>query len=453
MNKWQAIDRFQVDLLPSTIDELLPQNHLARFVVDVVETLDLSPILKKYEARGRGSTPYHPSLMIALLFYGYSTGVMSSRRIERACKFDIAFRYIACGHAPDHDTIATFRRKNLAEIPDLFVQILLIAKQMKLLKVGTVAIDGTKIKANASKHKALSFKRAQELENQLQQEVKKLMALAEQADNTPVAEGIDIPEEITRRETRLMRIKEAQRAIVERHGERVLAETVDLLEDHLEKTKEALENGKKLPPEPELPSVVPPDGAQENLTDSDSRIMPDKGAFSQCYNAQASADCDSMLILGNHVSQSTNDKKEFLPALRRIDPRVGTPTNAVADNGFFSAANMEASPVPVFLAPGRTRHHVSLEERLAVPTRPEDENPLDTPVNRMRHRLKTPEGQSAYRKRKMTIEPIFGIIKQALGFRQFSLRGIEKIEGEWSLMCTAYNLKRMWSLMTAMKSA
>jgi transposase/predicted transcriptional regulator len=445
MKNWVTADREQLMMLPPSIDDLVPQDHLARFVVDVVEQLDLSPIMAKYERRGRGSRPYHPSMLLALLFYGYATGVMSSRKIERACQFDLAFRFVAGGHAPDHDTIATFRRRHLLEIADLFVEILQVARELGFLKVGTIAIDGTKIRANASKHAAVSYKRAQEIERKLREEVGQLMRLAEEADNTPLAEGVSIPAEIARREDRIAKLQEAQRAIEMRHAEEALEKYEEQLDGGIKKTKAALEAGKSVPKPPEPPDLEPPDKAQHNFTDADSRIMPDKGSFSQAYNAQACVDVATMLIIGQHISQRTNDKKELLTALDSIAESVGKPTDVIADAGYFSEENIAKCPARSWIAPGKTRHNQTLEDRVFAP-KPTTLDESATPAEKMRQRLATEEGRSIYRLRKMTVEPAFGIIKSALGLRQFLLRGAEKIKNEWALVCLGYKLKRMWSL-------
>lgn len=448
MKNWVPVDRDQALLLPPSVDELLPPDHLARFVVEVVERLDISTILSKYENRGRGSTPYHPAMMLALLFYGYTTGVMSSRRIERACRFDLAFRFIAAGAAPDHDTIACFRRNNLKEIAALFHEILRIAKEMGFLKVGNVAVDGTKMKANASKHSAVSYAKAREIEARLKAEVDQLLKMAEGADNEPIAEGLDIPAEIARREERIAKLATAQRTIEARHSEMALEERREELEANLAKTEKAVAEGKRPPDPPDPLSAEPPPQMQENLTDPDSRIMPDKGGFTQAYNAQASVDTETMLIVGQHVSQRPNDKKELLHAISMVSHVYGTPEAAIADNGFYSEENVARCPVDAYVAPGRTKHNRSLASQLAKPS--QGEAPANaTAAEKMRHKLDTETGRSLYRLRKMTVEPAFGIIKSAMGFRQFLLRGLGKVEGEWALVCSAYNVKRMWSLKRA----
>lgn len=452
---WINPDREQLLLLAPSIDDWLPEEHLARFVVDVVERLDLSPIIRKYSPKAHGSNPYHPALLTALLFYGYATGVMSSRKIERATYDSVPFRFIAGGHHPDHNTLAEFRRRHLQELSALFLQILLLAKEMKFVKIGTVALDGTKIKANASKHRAVSYKKSKQIEKQLRKEIDKLMQAAEGADNTPLKEGVDIPAEIARREDRIKKLQEAQRAIEERHGREAVEKYEEKCSNHLDKTKKAIEKkhsgkkgGSRKPPDPPPPpSPLPDDKAQHNFTDPDSRIMPDKGTFNQAYNGQVSVDTESMLIVGHHLTQNPNDKKELLPGLGRIAKELGVPTALLADSGYFSKDNIDRAPegTELYISPGKTKHNQPIEERLAPPATgdaPEGASPSEA----MRHKLKTAVGQELYRLRKMTVEPVFGIIKQALGMRQFQLRGREKVENEWGLVCLGYNMKRMWRL-------
>ena len=449
---WLTPDRDQLLLLPPSVQEWLPENHLARYVADVVERLDLTAITHKYAARHRGTQPYHPALMVALLFYGYSTGVMSSRKIERATHDSVAFRFLAGGHHPDHNTLASFRKDHLSELSALFLQILLLARELGFQQVGTVAIDGTKVKANASKHAAVSYKRAKEIEGKLRTEIARLMEAAEGADNTPLAEGTDIPAEIARREKRLEKIVQAQRAIEERHGREALHEHRAALEENLRETEEAVKKKERPPDPPAPPSLVPADAMQHNFTDAESRIMPDKGGFSQAYNAQLSVDVETRLIVGHHVSQAANDKRELLPALGAIAEELGAPAAALADAGFFSAANLEKAAAShprtdLLIAPGRMKHHASLEDRLGPPA----EGPAPpgaTPAEAMRHKLKTQAGHALYALRKSTVEPVIGIVKEALGFRRFLLRGAEKVRGESGLVCLGYNLQRMWWLGT-----
>ena len=441
-------NRQQAYLMPPDLQEWLPQNHLARFIADVVGQLDLTDIFKAYTGQG-GSLAYHPEVLLSLLFYGYATGTFSSRKIERATYDSIAFRYLSANTHPDHDTIATFRRRFLSELNSLFVQILLIARESGFLKVGTVSLDGTKVTANASKHKAMSYAYAQKLEAQLEAEVQRLMEKAQMQDEQEVNDGMDIPDEIARRQDRLSVIKEAKAKIEQRAKERYEAQKKIYDEKIAKRTAKEKATGKKTPGRPPKPPTEEPTSLdQVNFTDEESRIMKTaKGGFEQCYNAQASADHDSRLILHHHLTQHTNDKQEVLPTLQWFThhPELA-PKSMAADTGYFSEANVcacEAHHITPYISMRKEAHNLSFEERFK-PNEPLPDNP--TPLERMKHRLHTPEGKALYALRKSTIEPIFGIIKQVMGFRQFLLRGLEKVEGEWGLVCLAYNLKRMHTL-------
>jgi transposase len=452
MSNFRPIDRQTAYLFPPSVDDWLPEEHLARFVVDVVEQLDVSAMSKAY--RGSGSASYHPCLLIGLLVYGYATGVFSSRKLERATYDSVAFRFVAANQHPDHDTIAAFRRRFLKEIEALFVKILLLAREMGLLKLGTVALDGTKIHANASKHSALSYEHAGKIEAQLKAEVAELLAKAEAADQADAPDGMVIPEELARREERLKKIAEAKAKIEARAKERTERE----LAEHQAKlaAREAKEKatGKKpggKPPAP--PAQGPSPSDQVNLTDEESRIMPvSGGGFEQCYNAQAVVAEGSLLVVASGVTQAPNDKRELEPMLaktRALPEALGKAETMLADAGYFSAANVAAcatAGIEPLIALDRDGHHPSLSERFAGAP-PAPENP--TPVEAMAHRLKTPEGKALYAKRKCMPEPVFGVIKSALGFSQFLLRGLENVRGEWSLVTMAWNVKRMFALKAA----
>jgi len=452
MSNFRPIDRQTAYLLPPSVDDWLPEHHLARFVVDVVEQLDLSAMSKAY--RGSGSASYHPCLLVGLLVYGYATGVFSSRKLERATYDSIAFRFVAANQNPDHDTIAAFRRRFLKEIEALFVKILLLAREMGLLKLGTVGLDGTKIHANASKHSALSYEHAAKIEAQLKAEVAELLAKAEAADQADGPDGMSIPEELARREERLKKIAEAKARIEARAKERYERELAEHEAKLAARAAKEKATGKKpggKPPAPPAEGPLPSD--QVNLTDEESRIMPvSGGGFEQCYNAQAAVAEGSLLVVANGVTQAPNDKRELEPMLAKtsaLPEELGKVETLLGDNGYFSEANVkacEAAGVEPLIAPGRQNHHPSLSERFAAAP-PAPENP--TPVEAMAHRLRTPEGKALYAKRKCTPEPVFGIIKSALGFRQFLLRGLENVQGEWSLVTMAWNVKRMFSLKTA----
>jgi len=418
-------------------------------VVEVIDGLDLRALVGSY--RGSGSASYHPSMLLGLLVYGYATGVFSSRKLERATYDSVAFRFIAANDHPDHDTIATFRRRFLQEIEGLFVKVLLLAREMGVLKLGTVALDGTKIHANASRHSALSYAHAGKLEAQLKAEVGSLLAKAEAADRADVPDGMSIPEELERREARLKKLAEARAKIEARAGERLAGEQAEYEAKMAARGAKAEASGKKPGRKPPAPPVAGPGPSDQiNLTDADSRIMPVAGGgFEQCYNAQAAVTADSLLVVATDVAQAANDKQQLEPMLGQLaalPAELGRPQTLLGDNGYFSAANVAAcaaTAITPLLAPGRTPHHPSLDQRFAAPP-PAPQNP--TPLQAMLHRLATPEGKKLYARRKHTPEPVFGIIKSVLGFRQFLLRGLDKVRGEWRLVTMAWNMKRMFAL-------
>ena len=452
MSNFRPLDRDTGFLLPPSVDEWLPEKHLARFVVEVIDGLNLRAMSGSY--RGSGSASYHPSLLLGILVYGYATGVFSSRKLERATYDSVAFRFIATNEHPDHDTIATFRRRFLKEIEGLFVQVLLLAREMGLLKMGTVGLDGTKIHANASRHSALSYAHAGKIEAQLQAEVADLMAKAEAADRTNIPDGMSIPDELARREERLARIAEARSKIEARAKERFEREQAEHEAKLAAREAKTKATGKKpggKPPQPPTEDPLPTD--QINLTDEESRIMPVAGGgFDQCYNAQAVVATDSLLVVAPHVVQAANDKQQLEPMLDELNDlpdEIGKPDTLLADNGYFSAANVAAcaaAGIEPLIATGRQPHHPSLDERFADAP-PAPENP--TTLEAMAHRLRTPAGKKLYGLRKQTPEPVFGIIKSVLGFRQFLLRGLDNVQGEWSLVTMAWNMKRMFTLSTA----
>ncbi len=452
MSNFRPIDRDTGFLLPPSVDEWLPEKHLARFVVEVIDGLDLRAMSGSY--RGSGSASYHPALLLGLLVYGYATGVFSSRKLERASYDSVAFRFIAANEHPDHDTIATFRRRFLKEIEGLFVHVLLLAREMGMLKLGTVGLDGTKIHANASRHSALSDEHAGKIEAQLKAEVSELMAKAEAADQADVPDGMSIPDELARREERLRKLAEARAKITARAKERYEREQAEHQAKLAAREAKTKATGKKpggKPPEPPAEGPLPTD--QINLTDEDSRIMPVAGGgFEQCYNAQAAVAAGSLLVVASDVVQAANDKQQLEPMLRKIaalPEALGEPATLLADNGYFSAANVAAcaaAGIAPLIALGRQSHHPSLSERFAAAP-PAPEHPA--PVEAMRHRLQTAEGKKLYALRKQLPEPVFGIIKSVLGFRQFLLRGLDNVRGEWSLVTMAWNMKRMFALSTA----
>ena len=443
------IDRDTPYMFPPSVQDYLPEDHLARFVVDIVDQLDLNHLSAVYS--GRGSKPFHPAMLVALLFYGYSTGVFSSRKLEKASHDSIAFRYVCANSNPDHDTINSFRKRFSKELAALFVEILVVAEALGLVKLGTVSLDGTKIKANASKHKALSWDYANRLEAQLKQEVEELMRLAEEADQGSLPEEMDIPEELQRREQRLLAIAQAKEEIKARSQARFEDEQAAYEEKLAKREARAKETGKKPRGKPPQPPTAGPRGKdQVSLTDSDSRIMPTSGGgFEQAYNAQAGVDVETHLIVEQHVTQHCNDKQEIEPALEAIGDlpaALGEVKKLLADTGYFSAANVEkcieGGMLP-FIPEKRQNHNLPLTERFGEDPEPP---PNATPVQAMRHRLQTQEGKAVYAARKATVETVFGIVKEVLGFRQFLLRGLDSVQAEWSLVCIGWNLKRMHAL-------
>ena len=460
------VDRETPFLLPPSIDEWLPQQHLARFVVEVVAGLDLRAMTGDY--RGSGSAAHHPAVLLALLIYGYATGIFSSRKLERATYDSVAFRFIAGNDHPDHTTIAAFRKRFLKQIEALFVRVLILAREMGVLKMGTVALDGTKIHANASRHSALSYEYAGKIEAQLKKEVAELLAKAEAADVDDLPDGFSIPEELAIREDRLKKLAEAKAKIEARAAERHKREMAEHEAKMAARTAKSEASGRKpagKPPAPPEPGPKPKD--QINLTDEESRIMPVPGnGFDQCYNAQAAVAVGSNLVVAVDVTQAPNDVGQVKPMLEKLasiaDP-VGPCTTMLADTGYHSASNLDAcekANVEPLFAAGRQPHHPPLAERLAEKAEGKDPPDPDapppaklTPTEANARRLKTPEGRKLYALRKQTPEPVFGIIKSVMGFRQFSLRGFENVRGEWNLVTMAWNVKRMFALKGALQPA
>lgn len=448
---FQPIDRETDYLLPPSVQEWLPKAHLARYVVDVVEGLDLSKLEQAYA--GKGSDAYHPATLLSLLIYGYATGTFSSRKIERATHDSLAFRYIACNRHPDHDTLATFRKRFALEFESAFVQVLEVARENQLSRFGTVSLDGTKIHANASRHSALSYGHCETIEAHLKAEVQELLALADAADQSSVPEGVSLPAEITRREDRLAAIAAAKVKIEARAKERIVGEQAEYeakMAARAAKVASGKKPGGKLPKPPE---AGPRATDQINLTDEESRIMKvASGGFEQCFNAQAVVDTESMLIVATDVTQAGNDKEQFEPMVAKVQANpegLNQPEIWLADTGYYSAKNVEvclAAKIEPLIAVKRDEHHPDWRDRFTEPL------PLAhdaSPVESMNHKLKTRTGRAAYALRKQTVEPVFGIIKSVIGFRRFSLRGIGKAATEWTLVTLAYNCKRMVTLQTA----
>ncbi len=433
--------------------EALPPNHLARFVVDVIGQLDLSAVYARYAPVG--GEAFAPELLFGLLFYGYATGVFSSRKIEQATYESLPFRFIAGNLHPDHDTLAHFRKTFLSEIQDLFVQLLLLAQTAGVLKLGNLSLDGTKIHADASKSQAVSYKRLIEREAQLRQEVQDLLTLGEQADQGERAlpEGLVVLDEVALREARLVNLAQAKAVLEARAQERYQAEKAAYdakLRAREEKARRKKRRPRGRPPQP--PEPGPRDKDQYNFTDPDSRIMKNStnDGFDQHYNAQVAVDQGSLLVVAATLSNHPNDQHEAEPTLEAIAPEVGTPEAVAMDNGYFSEVNVQACErrgIEPYIATGREPHQKNWPAVFAEQPVPP---PADaSPKVKMAYKLQTEIGHALYRLRKCTVEPVIGLIKEVLGFRQFSLRGLAAAAGEWGLVCLAFNLKRLHTLLAA----
>jgi transposase len=457
--RFVSIDRDTPLLLPPNLRDWVPADHLVHFILDAVDALDLRQV--KVNTRGTGSEQYPPHLLLALLIYSYATGTFSSRRIEQSTHESVPVRLLTADTHPDHNTLCAFRRENAALLTESFVQVLQLAQQLKLLKVGqlTVAADGTKVLAHASKHSAVSYQRAGEMIAQLELEVSQLLAKAEQADATPLQDGLTIPEEITRRQERKAALAQARAEIEARARARYAVQRAEH-EAKLAARAAKKERGQKVRGQPpQAPTPTPEPGDQYNFTDAESRIMKAGSGnhFEQSYNAQAAVEVESRLIVGQRVSQAPNDKQELVPTLAAIPAEAGNLAAALVDSGFFSekavgeVERAGAGPV-VYAAVEKTGHHRSVAD---LEKKPEPEPPgADASlIEVMRHRLKTTAGKTLYKLRQQTVEPVFGIVKSVLGFRQFRLRGRAKVALEWTLVCLAYNLKRLHRLGAGLKLA
>ncbi len=445
------IDHATPMLLPPDLRDWVSPDHMVHFIMDAVVALDLR--LARVNQRGTGSAQYPPSMMLGLLIYCYATGTFASRRIETLTYENVAVRYLCADTHPDHDSICKFRRENKDLLATAFHQVLELAARARVLQVGnlTVAIDGTKILANASKHSAVSHGHAVEQILLASEQITELLAKAESADSTPLQDGLTVPEEIKRREDRIAKLGEAVKVMEERAKERLLEEQAEY-EEKLAARKAKEESTGQKPrgkaPEPPKEGARPKD--QYNFTDPESRIMKDGGGFEQCYNAQAAVDVATMLIVGQHVCDEANDKRQLVPTLADVSPVVGQVDNALADTGYFSEAAVLAvesgdSGTTAFVAMKRQSHGRSvaqLEVRADPPPPPEGASVAE----RMEWRLATEAGRKLYGLRKQTVEPAFGILKEAIGFRRFLLRGLAKVNLEWTLVTTSYNLKRLFNL-------
>jgi transposase len=446
----------QTLLFPPSLHDWLPEGHLSRFLLDVVSSLDLSAIYKSYQDKdGRGQAAYAPEMMVRLLLYGYAAGVYSSRKIETRTFEDVAFRFLSGDQHPDHATIAEFRKRHLEALSGLFTQALLLCSEAGLVKLGHVSIDGTKIKANASKHKAMNYKHMNETEARLKQEIEALLAAAEKTDAEEDAQygkdrsGDELPAELQRRESRLKKIGEAKAALEQQAKEKAAQERAEAEQKLAERAEEERRTGKKKGGrKPELPDpdkARPDDTAQRNFTDPESRIMPDganKGSFVQGYNAQIAVDSTSQVIVAAEVTQETNDKKQLLPMIALIAAKLERkPEKVSADTGYFSEANVtdeSVKDVDLYVATGRDKHGAAVETSSGPPP------PGASPKEAMREKLRTEAGRTVYKMRKAIVEPVFGQIKEQRGFRRFSLRGKENVSREWKLVCAVSNLLKLF---------
>lgn len=453
--------RFRTDhldqglLLPPSLHDWLPEGHLARFIADVMDELDLAAIYRSYEGDGRGLAAYQPVMMTRLLLYGYCLGVVSSRKVERATYEDVAFRFLSADAHPDHDTIATFRKRHLEALAGLFVQALRLCQKAGLVKLGHVAIDGTKIRANASKHKAMSYDRMNETEQRLRQEVEELLRRAAETDEAEDAQygkskrGDELPEELARRESRLKKIREAKVALEQEAKERAEKQKAEAEAKIEERREQEARTGRKVsghdPKVPDPEQAKPEAKAQRNFTDPESRIMVDgaqKGSFIQAYNAQAAVDGQAQVIVAADVTQQANDSHQLLPMMEQVQANVGRKPDAIsADAGYWSEDNVTDERVAgtdLYVAPGRQKHGEVVETATGPP--PEQASVKEA----MRHKLRTQAGRAIYKMRKAIVEPVFGQTKERRGFRRFSFRGLGKVRLEWQLICLTGNLLKLF---------
>jgi transposase len=430
---YQPYEPDQPLLFPPSPRDWLPEDHLSYFISDTVDALDISAIEATYRRAGGGTLSYHPRLMLKLLVYSYCTGIFSSRAIARGVEENVALRVLAAGHSPSHRTLCRFRTDHITTFEDLFVQVVRIAQEAKLVKMGTLAIDGTKLKANASKHKAMSYDRMKEQDAKLAKEIAAITKAAtetdalEDLDLGPNFRGDELPKELARRENR--------RAVILAAKERLEARTREASAEAIAREEKRKAEGKaKRGPKLKTPLGTPEDADQENFTDPESRIMKTGSGYAQCFNAQTAVDGEYQMIVAATVSNNANDVNELVPVLDAAIDNVGTePKKLLADAGYKSEDNFEE------LETRSTNAFIPLDRK----TRDADPNPKKPATMRMNRKMKTKRGREAYKPRKHIAEAPFGWIKQVLGFRAFSLRGLEKVAGEWSLVCAAVNLRRM----------
>jgi transposase len=452
MSKFVDCERDQSFLLPPDLRDWIPEDDLAHFVIAAVDRVSMSAF--KVNERGTGSAQYHPRMMLGLLIYCYANGIFSSRRIERATHRDIGVRFVAANQQPDHDTIATFRRENFAAVSEGFLQVLLLAKELKLLKVGVVSVDGTKIDASASKHRSVRYDRAGELVEQLKLEIEELMARAEASDGSGEEDPQALPKELARKEALRDQLEAARGRLEAQAKARAEAARADY---EAKVAARAQRKGRAKGKHPKPPDETPRDEEQSNLSDPDSRLMrkTKHHEYRQAYNAQASVDAEgSQLILGTGVSQSPSDRNELVANIASIPGALGRPERVLADNGYAngdevaSLAEIDVEALVATGTGGRRRRHDFRPLKAATPAK----EPKAEWLKAMAQKLASEEGRALYKLRQQTVEPVFGIIKAVLGFRCFSMRGLDKVTGEWDLVALAYNCKRLHKLKLEMAS-
>ena len=445
-SNFRSFDRDTLFLMPPSVQDWLPKEHFARFVVEIVEQLDLRALRESYA--GRGSAAYHPEMLVALLFYGYATGIRASRKIEAATYESVPFRFIAANTHPDHDTISDFRARFLPQLAEVFQQLLVLAHEMGCLNVGRVSLDGTKIRASASKHNALSLKRATELERRFRREADRMLELAEAADREDQDDEFDLPVELARREDRIRAIKEAKERIRAREEQRIARERAEREEAKAERRRFEASNGRRFETQPNDHRPRRNPNAQINLTDEDSRIMSSREGFVQAYNGQLAVDCDSMLVAACHRDATLRhdaDQTRSAGSQRIADRKA---MGAACRCGLLQRTQCRALRCQRYRAiycdqPRSTSLGLAALEAAKAPRH--DAGALA----KMRHRLQTTEGRALYAQRKSTVEPVIGNIKRSMGFRQFLLRGIAKVNGEWNLACASWNVRRLHALSLA----
>jgi transposase len=429
----------EAQLLPPSVQDYVPRDHVSRLIVSLVrESLELSEITGRYRS-GLGQPPFDPRMMTALLLHGYASGLYSSRRIAKAAQERADFMMIVAGDAPDFRTISEFRKRHLQALAALFVQVLKLAEKAGLVKLGHVALDGTKIKANASKHKAMSYQRMKKREAELEAEVDRWLKAAEAADAEEdklhgSKRGDEMPDWVADKEKRLAKIREAK-AELEAEAKVAAAEEEERHRAAAEKRRTA-KGRKKNGRTPAPPSAEPDGKAQRNFTDPDSRILKTKDGYIQGYNAQAAVDAKAQIIVAHGLTTSMSDHGQLVGLIDGIKANLGAkPKEASADSGYLSEANLKALAdrrISAYVATGKAKHPAEIKRKVGGPL-----------TQAMRTKLKRAAWRSRYRLRKQIVEPVFGQIKQARGFRQFLLRGIEKVKAEWAMICTAHNLTKL----------